>query len=127
MRNLKGRTVFVFVTIALGLVADYIRVRSKDSRVFAVVSQCGGRCGSIPVWPLGTEYRISFQQPLTSHQLDQLVELNSLRGWVGVAFVECEISAAEIDVTEKKLSICHLFRVIDGEMRPLNFQKSRAH
>lgn len=75
------------------------------------ISECGGDFGSIPIWPIGSEYRVSFRTPLTSQQLDRLAELNSLRGTVGVAFVDCELSETEIKDALAKLPNCVLFRV----------------
>ena len=108
------------VTIVVALAIDYIRVREKDRRVFHAISQCGGRCGSIPFWPLGTEYRITFSRALTSDELDQLRELNSLRGSVGVAFVDCELSIDQAREATTKLHNCKLYRVTDGAMSALN-------
>ncbi len=78
----------IVLIIVVALAIDYVRVRAKDRRAFHAISQCGGRSGSIPTWPLGTEYRITFPRALTSDELDQLGELNSLRGSVDVAFVD---------------------------------------
>jgi len=114
----------IAVIIAVALAIDYLRVRAKDRRVFHAISQCGGRCGSIPVWPLGTEYRITFYRALTSDELGQLRELNSLRGCVGVAFVDCELSAEQAREATAKLHNCGLYRVIEGEMSALDVRAS---
>ena len=108
------------VGIVIALAIDYIRVKAKDRRAFDAISQCGGRCGSIPIRPLGTEYRITFFRALTADELDQLAELNSLRGSVGVAFVDCELSTGQIREVTARLHNCRLYRVVDGEMSALN-------
>ena len=108
--------------IVVALAIDYVRVRAKNRRAFHAISQCGGRMGSIPCWPFGTEYRITFSRALTSDELDQLGELNSLRGFVGVAFVDCELSTDQVREATARLHNCALYRVIDGEMSALNGQ-----
>ena len=119
MRSLRnGILITIFVTIA-GLTTDYILVRNKDSRVGKAISECGGQFGSIPFWPLGSEYRVTFRGPLTSQQLSKLAELNSLRGSVGVAFVDCEFSEAEVNETFTKLAHCILFQVSGSNSTPL--------
>ncbi|WP_417848830.1 hypothetical protein [Thalassoglobus sp.] len=117
------------ICLVIGVVAvtiDYALVNSKNRRVAGVVNDCGGRMGSIPAWPIGTEYRISFPHPLSSAQLDRLKELNSLRGWVGVAFVECELTEDQVRESTSMLHNCHLFRVVDGEMAPLRVANTDA-
>lgn len=57
---------------------------------------------------------MTFPRALTSDQLDQLAELNSLRGWVGVAFVDCELSANQAREAIAKLPNCKLDHVVDG-------------
>lgn len=111
MRYLRRGILFAIVLAVVGLSIDYVLVRNKDRRVAKAVSECGGRMGSIPIWPIGTEYRISFRSPLSSQQLDRLAELNSLRGTVGVAFVDCELSDAEAREAVAKFPKCLLIKV----------------
>lgn len=107
-RLLKALKLCLGIAI-VALVIDFFLVEAKDSRVSGAISACGGDMGLIPVWPFGTEYRIKFPHPLSSEQLAQLKELNTLRGWVGVAF-ECELTDDQIRETRKMLPHCHLFR-----------------
>ena len=116
---LKGILGWLFVVAWVALVVDYYRVNAKEQRVFLAIAECGGTNGSIPFWPFGTEYRVKFPHALTSDQLDRLVELNSLRGSVKVAFVECELSADQVGEIESKLYNCKLRRITNGEMSQL--------
>jgi len=110
--------IFVFMVVALAI--DYARVRAKEDRVFHAIAQYGGRCGSIPFWPIGAEYRITFFRTLTSDELDRLDELNSVRGTVNVAFADCDLSPDQVREATARLDNCKLFRVIDGEMFALS-------
>ena len=75
--------------------------------------------GSIPFWPIGAEYRVSFPHPLSKEQLEQLRELNSLRGSVTVAFINCEMTEEQIDDAVETLKNCDLFRVVGNEITQL--------
>jgi hypothetical protein len=105
---------YLIAVVALALLIDHILIEAKERRVSHAISRCGGRMGSIPFWPMGTEYRVTFPRPLTSRELDELAELNSLRGSVGVAFIDCELSKDQIDEARRKLPNCALIRVIEG-------------
>jgi len=88
------------------LTVDYFRVEAKDRRVATAVSRLGGRMGSLPLWPLGTEYHISFSRALNDDELDSLAELNSLRGHVGVMFSDCDLSETQEGQIRRKLASC---------------------
>ena len=88
------------------LTVDYFRVQAKDRRVATAVSRLGGRMGSLPLWPLGTEYYISFSRALNDDELDSLAELNSLRGHVGVKFSDCGLSETQQEQIRRKLASC---------------------
>jgi len=120
MKRLKLIAGSIIVIIAVSLVVDYLLVEAKDDRVFGAISRCDGRCASIPFWPLGTEYRVTFPRALTSAELKQLDEINSLRGAVGVAFVDCELSANQVREAMAKLHNCRLYRIRDGERSVLD-------
>ena len=110
----------VWVTAAMLVVAlgvDYAVVESKERRLTLAVSELGGRIGSLPAWPLGTEYQISFQRPLNRNQLKIA---NRMRGWVGIAFRNCELSETERSNAREALPNCHLFVDRNGEMVPLD-------
>ncbi|SFJ34128.1 hypothetical protein [Planctomicrobium piriforme] len=106
---------FLFLILVAVLWLDYIIVEAKENRVSAAVSRAGGRMGSIPFWPIGAEYRITFPRALTVEQLNDVAKANSLRGSVGIAFVDCELSDEETRQTRQILHKCHVFRVQDGK------------
>jgi hypothetical protein len=109
---------FALVVLALGL--DYASVRSKEKRLSSAVAEMGGRMGSLPAWPLGTEYRITFERPLHQQELVRLSIANRMRGWVGIAFRDCELSEAERSSACNALPACHLFVVQDNRMAPID-------
>ncbi len=51
------------------LTFDYFRIEAKNRRVSNAVSRLGGRMGSLPLWPLGTEYYVSFPHALNGDEL----------------------------------------------------------
>ena len=122
-------TVFVFILIAsvLALIVDYNRVQAKDRRVATLVKKFGGRMTSIPVWPFGSEYGISFTAPLTSKQIDQLKELNSLRGTVGIAFIECELSEHQKIELATSFEDCFVFQVFGNDTIPVRSRTVKSH
>lgn len=112
-RRVIGCTAAILVVV---LAVDYAVVRSKERRLSLAVSELGGRIGSLPSWPLGTEYRISFQRPLNRKELDQLEIANRMRGRVGIAFRNCELSETERSNAREALPHCHLFVDRNGKM-----------
>lgn len=114
MRPIKRGIMVAIAVTFVGLPTDYFLARNKNTRVAKAVSECGGGMGSIPIWPLGTEYRITFRSPLTTQQLDRLTELNSLRGTVRIAFVDCELSDDEVNEAVARLPNCLLIKVNDN-------------
>lgn len=107
------------LVVVVGLALDYQLVRAKDRRVAQMVGAHGGKMGSLPLWPLGNEYRISFPHSLTAEQLEDISEANRLRGWVAVAFVDAEITPEEARMMREALPRCHLFQMVDGKLKPL--------
>lgn len=120
-RKPEASTVFVFILIVsvLALIVDYARVQARDVRVGTSIKEFGGRMTSIPVWPLGAEYGISFPHPLSTEQIDQLKELNSLRGTVGIAFIECELSEKQKHELATKFPNCFVFQVFGNDTIPV--------
>lgn len=43
-----------------------------------------------------------------------------MRGWVGIAFEDCELTADDSDRLRRDLERCHLFVVQDGKMSPMD-------
>ena len=115
-----GKAALIFIAlIAVGLSMDYINVSRKERQLSAVVSNCGGRFGSIPVWPLATEYRIKLSKVPDDDELKQLAIANKMRGWVGIAFEDCEIDSKDKHRLRAGLQNCFLFIVRNGTMTPL--------
>ena len=59
---MKRLSKFVLLLTALAAIAfaiDYWSVTQKEKLLSNAVAQIGGRSGSLPLWPLGTEYRIN--------------------------------------------------------------------
>ncbi|MBT5017640.1 hypothetical protein OAF74_01250 [bacterium] len=121
-------TILVFILVAgvLALIVDYVRVQAKDQRLGTSIKEFGGRMGGIPFWPFGKEYRISFTAPLTTEQIDQLKELNSLRGTVGIAFVECELSKKQKFELATKFHNCFVFQVFDNDTFPVRSKENES-
>ncbi|MCO6046766.1 hypothetical protein NG895_22950 [Aeoliella sp. ICT_H6.2] len=120
---MKRFSKFILLLAALAAIAlaiDYWNVTRKENLLSHAVSQIGGRNGSIPLWPLGTEYRITLTSLPTPDQLDQLRIANNMRGWVGIAFENCELAVDDVNRLRANLDRCHLFVVQDGKMSPLD-------
>ncbi|MBI1248645.1 hypothetical protein GC197_12495 [bacterium] len=120
MRPVFKLTLILVVLIAVGLKVDYYFVAQKEKRLSAAVSNIGGRVGSIPAWPLGTEYRITLTKAPTDEELAQLAVANTMRGWVGIVFQDCEISSRDRGRLNASLSSCHLFVAKDGKLSSLD-------
>jgi len=127
---MKIRHAAMMLVIAIGvwLTIDSIVVEFKEARISHLVVGCGGTMGSIPMWPLGTEYRIVLKKRLTLNQVRQLTLLNRMRGWVGVAFQDCDYSTKEIQKIRQILNRCHLFCIgSDDRLHPFeNSQDDHA-
>lgn len=120
MKRLSKYVLLFSAVAALAFAIDYWNVTRKEKLLSSAVSQIGGRIGSIPLWPIGTEYRIALNAVPTSGQLDQLKVANEMRGWVGIAFVDCELTGDERDRLRVILDRCHLYLVQNGTMVPLD-------
>lgn len=118
-RHLRRAAPFLAIIVVVALVVDYAVVRSKEHRLSLAVSKLGGRMGSLPAWPFGTEYRITFHRPLNQKELDQLEIANRMRGWVGIAFQDFELSEAQMVNTRAALPACHLFVARNDTMVPI--------
>ncbi len=105
---------------AIALAIDYWNVTRKEKLLSSAVAQVGGRSGSLPLWPLGTEYRINLNAIPTGEQLDQLKIANNMRGWVGIAFADCELTANDRDRLRKVLDRCHLYVVRNGKLSAMD-------
>lgn len=101
---------------------DYWNVRRKEKQLASAVAAIGGRNRSIPAYPLGTEYRIVLNSVPDAKQLEDLQIANHLRGWVGIAFEQCELSEEDVSRIKANLPSCHLFLVDEKEktLQPLS-------
>ncbi len=120
MKRFSKYILLVAVLPVIALAIDYWNVTRKEKLLSNAVSQTGGRNGSIPLWPLGTEYRITLTSVPTPEQVDQLKIANKMRGWVGIAFENCELTVDDVDRLRRNLDQCHLFAVQDGKMTPMD-------
>jgi hypothetical protein len=120
MKRLSKYILLLAALAAVALSIDYWNVTRKEKLLSGAVSQIGGRNGSIPMWPLGTEYRITLNAIPTPGQLDQLKIANEMRGWVGIAFTNCELTADDRDRLRVILDSCHLYVVQNGRMSPMD-------
>jgi hypothetical protein len=115
--NRLGKLVCAIVALAaVALAIDFWTVTRKERLLSNAVAQISGRIGSIPVWPLGTEYRITLTAVPDGEQLNALKIANQMRGWVGISFVDCELNEEEAHRLRESLPNCHLFIVRDGKM-----------
>ncbi|XZE35657.1 hypothetical protein SH501x_001160 [Pirellulaceae bacterium SH501] len=120
MKRFSKIILLLAVVAAIALAIDYWNVVRKERLLSSAVSQIGGRNGSIPLWPLGTEYSITLTSLPTSEQLEKLRIANKMRGWVGTAFENCELTVEDVDRIRRNLDRCHLYVVRDGKMIPMS-------
>lgn len=120
MKRFSKYILLLAALAAIALAIDYRNVTRKEKLLFSAISEIGGRSGSIPLWPLGTEYRITLTSIPTREQLAQLKIANIMRGWVGIAFEDCELNADDRDRLREVLVRCHLYVVQDGKMIPMD-------
>lgn len=120
MKRFSKIILLLAVVAAIALAIDYWNVVRKERLLSSAVSQIGGRNGSIPLWPLGTEYSITLTSLPTSEQLAQLRIANKMRGWVGISFENSELTVEDVDRIRRNLDRCHLYVVQDGKMIPMS-------
>ncbi len=67
MRLKRARNLLLLVTgvVAMLLVVGFTLVRAKESHASSAVLRLRGMIGSVPRWPLGTEYYLPITRPLT--------------------------------------------------------------
>ncbi len=120
MKRFSKSILLLVALTGVALSVDYWNVTRKEKLLSNAVLLIGGRKGSIPLWPLGTEYRITLTAVPTATQLEQLKIANTLRGWVGIAFEGCELTWEDADRLRSNLQQCHLFVIQDGQMSRLD-------
>lgn len=126
MKRIKHFVLGVFVLAVVTLAFDYWNVTRKERLLSRAVSGIGGRSGSIPLWPFGTEYRITLTSVPNSQQLEELRVANQMRGWVGIAFEDCNLSREDVDRFRENLPSCHLFVVRNGKMTTLTSAEQKS-
>ena len=115
----RWRIVAAVILIVVGIV-DFVRFVASERTAVRVVSECGGTVGSEGIgWLLKKDYRVTFHRALSSEELERLTGLNSLRGTVAVAFVDCEMSQGEMREALAKLPRCYLMKVTGSECQGL--------
>ena len=94
-------------------------------RAFPVVRVLGGRIGSLPLWPIGCEYAISFHgREFTDDELQRLAVLNELpdRNYISITFSDTNLTAEHIPKLQKLLPRCSIRRYVKDE-----FQDDQKH
>ena len=93
----RGKVVAVMVVIAGFTATDYVRFERICGRVSALSSQFEGKVGSVGGWPIGREYVIRIEHPLSEADVSHLVEIvsGSSRFHVTVWF-SCEVPASSL-------------------------------
>ena len=119
MKRFAKFVLCISLLAGIALALDYWNVTRKEKLLSTAVSGIGGRSGSIPVWPLGTEYRITLTSVPNQEQLNNLRIANQMRGWVGIAIEDCDLNQNDVDRMRQNLPACHLFVVKNGKMTPL--------
>lgn len=49
-----------------------------------------------------------------------------MRGWVGIAFEDCDVNQEDVDRIRQNLSACHLSVVQNGKMTPMTGTEQKA-
>jgi hypothetical protein len=116
MKRVKQLLV-VFVAIVATLISVRYYRHQRDRRLaLPVVADLGGKVGSIPFEPFGSEYRISFEgRLLTREDLDRLVALNPLasRNSVGIKFENSGLTPEDIQYVKQILPDVHILPMVD--------------
>ena len=113
MKQFARTVLTIILCVVFIAIADIANISRKEKRLSRAVRSIGGRSGSIPVWPLGTEYRVTLTALPNDSQLEELKIANRLRGWVGIAFEDCDLSEKDVSELLTALPYCHLF-VVNG-------------
>lgn len=111
--------------IVLVLFVSWIVVRevqdvANKRRAYPVITQLGGRIGSLPS-PIpftGSELRIVFDhKKLTNEELQQLTILNPLtsKHMVGVLFLDTNVTGDQIRMLREQMPDCRINRSVDGK------------
>lgn len=76
---------------------------------------------SVPFWPLGCEYRITFRgSELSREDLRSLSVLNEMAGWgndVGIMFADTNVTRNDVLELRRRVPRCHVFSVVQREIQ----------
>ncbi|EAQ80690.1 hypothetical protein [Blastopirellula marina] len=98
-------TTIVAVLVLIATV-DHYQYEAHGKRRSAIVSEFGGRTGSLMGWPWGKEVMISLPRPLSNEELRRLAILNAAgRDYVSVWF-QCELNDEQLKAVKQVLSRC---------------------
>lgn len=98
----------IAAALIMAAVVDYVQYEAHASRCSRVVSQFGGRTGSLMGWPWGREVVVSLPRRLSSSELRQLAILNAGgRDYVAIQF-QCELTAAQLAEARQALPQCRV-------------------
>ena len=79
MSRIKKFLILVLLTAVAVISYDYWKFHSMRQSALELIVKCNGRAGSILGWPLGQDFVVSFNQPLTESQIEQLSQLNEYK------------------------------------------------
>lgn len=126
MRQFAKLAGITFLCVVFIAIVDSVNISRNEQRLSRAVKTIGGRSGSIPVWPFGTEYRITLTAVPNEEQIGELTVANRLRGWVGIAFEDCKLSDRDVSELLTQLPKCHLFTVDENHLTPLEMRRPRT-
>ena len=126
MRQFAKFAGIALLCVGIIAIADLFSISRKEQQLSRIVKSIGGRTGSIPVWPFGTEYRITLTSVPNQEQMRKLTVANRMRGWVGIAFEDCNLSDGGRSELLTQLPECQLYTVAENRLVPLQFPAPRT-
>ena len=117
LRRIGVLALFAAIAFGVWISVRVSRNNADRSRASAVVSQLGGRMGSLPVlWR--AEYHIAFRDArLARDDLKRLAVLNPLaeRNSVRVDFIDTNLTGQDVRELREMLPRCKVHRVVGNE------------
>ena len=126
MRQFAKFAGIALLCVGITAIVNLFNISRKEQQLSRIVNSIGGRTGSIPAWPFGTEYRITLTSVPNQEQMRKLTVANRMRGWVGIAFEDCKLSDGDTSELLTKLPGCHFYTVAENRLVPLKFPRSRT-
>jgi hypothetical protein len=97
MSRLKVTVAIVGAVVCAVEIVDHIRYERACCRIITVSSELGGHAYSIGGWPLGREFVIRFDHPLTDDALRRFAATDpKFRRISLTAYFTCEVSEARL-------------------------------